>query len=201
MRPRHVECSTRRGRFLWLCLSLGRYNNTSQRLLTSPLSQTVLASRSFNALPSIVFHVLGPLTLYPKRKSAAAEELEKRISSVNFTAPAVKDLSDVFSFTVAPFSTTKPSVVTLPFALTFPISMNFNYWLTKSLRKLSGIFRQQKTPQNFFWSVSVQVGDYLFSRSVSSELSSAQVSLTSVFGMGTGGTSPSSTPTDLTGLV
>ena len=43
-----------------------------------------------------------------------------------------------------------------------------------------------------------QVGDYLFSRAVSSELSSAQVSLTSVFGMGTGGTSPSSTPTDLT---
>ena len=41
---------------------------------------------------------------------------------------------------------------------------------------------------------SVQVGDYLFSRAVSSELSSAQVSLTSVFGMGTGGTSPSSTP-------
>ena len=47
----------------------------------------------------------------------------------------------------------------------------------------------------------VQVGDYLFSRAVSSELSSAQVSLTSVFGMGTGGTSPSLTPTDLTGLV
>ena len=47
----------------------------------------------------------------------------------------------------------------------------------------------------------VQVGDYLFSRAVSSELSSAQVSLTSVFGMGTGGTSPSSTPTDLTGSV
>ena len=48
---------------------------------------------------------------------------------------------------------------------------------------------------------SVQVGDYLFSRAVSSELSSAQVSLTSVFGMGTGGTSPSSTPTDLTESV
>ena len=32
-------------------------------------------------------------------------------------------------------------------------------------------------------------------------LLSAQVSLTSVFGMGTGGTSPSSTPTDLTGSV
>ena len=33
---------------------------------------------------------------------------------------------------------------------------------------------------------SVQVGDYLFSRAVSSELSWARVSLTSVFGMGTG---------------
>ena len=36
---------------------------------------------------------------------------------------------------------------------------------------------------------------YLFSRSVSRQVSSAQVSLTSVFGMGTGGPSPQSTPT------
>ena len=40
-----------------------------------------------------------------------------------------------------------------------------------------------------------EVGIYLFSQAVSSQLSSARVSLTSVFGMGTGGTSPSSTPT------
>ena len=60
---------------------------------------------------------------------------------------------------------------------------------------------QQKSPETFISELSVQVGDYLFSRAVSSELSSAQVSLTSVFGMGTGGTSPSSTPTDLTGPV
>ena len=39
-----------------------------------------------------------------------------------------------------------------------------------------------------------EAGIYLFSQAVSSQLSSAQVSLTSVFGMGTGGTSPSSTP-------
>ena len=58
--------------------------------------------------------------------------------------------------------------------------------------------RKQKSPKIFISELSVQVGDYLFSRAVSSELSSAQVSLTSVFGMGTGGTSPSSTPTDLT---
>ena len=54
--------------------------------------------------------------------------------------------------------------------------------------------RKQKSPKTFISELSVQVGDYLFSRAVSSELSSAQVSLTSVFGMGTGGTSPSSTP-------
>src|SRR5699024_10642914 len=36
---------------------------------------------------------------------------------------------------------------------------------------------------------------YLFSRPVSRQVSSAQVSLTSVFGMGTGGPSPQSTPT------
>ena len=29
-------------------------------------------------------------------------------------------------------------------------NLNFNYGLTKSLRKLSEIFRQEKTPQNFF---------------------------------------------------
>ena len=56
---------------------------------------------------------------------------------------------------------------------------------------------QQKSPEISLRALC-QVGDYLFSRAVSSELSSAQVSLTSVFGMGTGGTSPSSTPTDLT---
>ena len=36
---------------------------------------------------------------------------------------------------------------------------------------------------------------YLFSRPVTRQVSSAQVSLTSVFGMGTGGPSPQSTPT------
>ena len=60
------------------------------------------------------------------------------------------------------------------------------------------VSRQNKNASEFLLKRFVQVGDYLFSRAVSSELSSAQVSLTSVFGMGTGGTSPSSTPTDLT---
>ena len=61
------------------------------------------------------------------------------------------------------------------------------------------VSRQKKNASEFLLKrFFVQVGDYLFSRAVSSELSSAQVSLTSVFGMGTGGTSPSSTPTDLT---
>ena len=39
------------------------------------------------------------------------------------------------------------------------------------------------------------VGIYLFSRAASSQVFSAPVSLTSVFGMGTGGTSSQSTPT------
>ena len=61
------------------------------------------------------------------------------------------------------------------------------------------VSRQKKNASEFLLKrFFVQVGDYLFSRAVSSELSSAQVSLTSVFGMGTGGTSPSSTPTNLT---
>ena len=41
------------------------------------------------------------------------------------------------------------------------------------------------------------VGDFLSSRAASSQVFSAQVSLTSVFGMGTGGPSPLSTPTIL----
>ena len=39
------------------------------------------------------------------------------------------------------------------------------------------------------------VGIYLFSRAASRQVSSAQASLTSVFGMGTGGPSPQLTPT------
>ena len=67
--------------------------------------------------------------------------------------------------------------------------------------KISEAVQTTKNASEFLLKRFAQVGDYLFSRAVSSELSSAQVSLTSVFGMGTGGTSPSSTPTDLTGLV
>ena len=44
-------------------------------------------------------------------------------------------------------------------------------------------------------SVLFYVGIYLFFRAVTSQVLSAQVSLTSVFGMGTGGPSPLSTPT------
>ena len=39
------------------------------------------------------------------------------------------------------------------------------------------------------------VGTFLFSRAAARQVSSAQVSLTSVFGMGTGGPSPQSAPT------
>ena len=55
---------------------------------------------------------------------------------------------------------------------------------------------QNKNPQGLLPEGFVfrEAGIYLFSQAVSSQLSSAQVSLTSVFGMGTGGTSPSSTP-------
>ena len=43
----------------------------------------------------------------------------------------------------------------------------------------------------------INVGIFLFSRAVTSQVSSALLSLTSVFGMGTGGPSASSTPTYL----
>ena len=119
MRPRHVECSTRRGRFL-------RFIKPEQ---TNFIPNAAVSSKKcFRALSRIqkaLMQSLGP-SQYTKNIKNASESLLKRF---------------------------------------------------------------------------IQVGDYLFSRAVSSELSSAQVSLTSVFGMGTGGTSPSLTPTNLTGLV
>ena len=50
------------------------------------------------------------------------------------------------------------------------------------------------------WHVGRLCWHYLFSRPVTRQVSSAHVSLTSVFGMGTGGPSPQSTPTGLEGL-
>ena len=58
-----------------------------------------------------------------------------------------------------------------------------------------GIFKSKKNKQ------SRNVGDDLFSRAASSQVSSAQVSLTSVFGMGTGGPSLWKSPTILLSLV
>ena len=49
--------------------------------------------------------------------------------------------------------------------------------------------------QPSYWTDWLDVSVYLFSRIVTNQVSSAQVSLTSVFGMGTGGPSPSSTLT------
>ncbi len=86
-----------------------------------------------------------------------------------------------------------------PFCIDTILSVPFRALYAQYVAKISEADQTRKnalriSSEAFF----VQVGDYLFSRAVSSELSSAQVSLTSVFGMGTGGTSPSSTPTDLT---
>ena len=46
-----------------------------------------------------------------------------------------------------------------------------------------------------YWATAFSVGENLFSRAVTSQVSSAPASLTSVFGMGTGGPSRQSTPT------
>ena len=51
-----------------------------------------------------------------------------------------------------------------------------------------------KKPLNFEWFFCLETGIDLSSRAVSSQVLLAQVSLTSVFGMGTGGTSPLQTP-------
>ena len=154
MRPRHVECSTRRGRFFYFYSVLFRNAVVSDDVRS--LFQNILL---VSCLPWVIVvdHIRHTIFISTVRHDADMSFFDRH------------DLSEPFR------------------ALTCNMRQKF--------RKQ---FRQQKTPQNFFWSVFVQVGDYLFSRAVSSELSSAQVSLTSVFGMGTGGTSPSSTPTDLT---
>ena len=46
-----------------------------------------------------------------------------------------------------------------------------------------------------YWATAFSVGENLFFRAVTSQVSSAPASLTSVFGMGTGGPSRQSTPT------
>ena len=48
-----------------------------------------------------------------------------------------------------------------------------------------------------YWATAFSVGENLFFRAVTSQVSSAPASLTSVFGMGTGGPSRQSTPTIL----
>ena len=54
---------------------------------------------------------------------------------------------------------------------------------------------QKETPLTFVRGVLLCVGTYLLFRAASSQVSSARVSLTAVFGMGTGVPSPSSAPT------
>ena len=64
----------------------------------------------------------------------------------------------------------------------------------------SWILWDKQKQSSYCYSVSVwlpQLGSNLFSQAASSQLSSALLSLTSVFGMGTGGPSASSTPTIL----
>ena len=56
---------------------------------------------------------------------------------------------------------------------------------------------QAKKKQPPYWATAFSVGENLFFRAVTSQVSSAPASLTSVFGMGTGGPSRQSTPTIL----
>ena len=55
--------------------------------------------------------------------------------------------------------------------------------------------RRRRKKQPPYWATAFSVGENLFFRAVTSQVSSAPASLTSVFGMGTGGPSRQSTPT------
>ena len=75
----------------------------------------------------------------------------------------------------------------------FPVRSKYRF----AVRNMpAACYRQSNTKvqksSTFLWSLCWR---YLFSRPVTRQVSSAQVSLTSVFGMGTGGPSPQSTPT------
>ena len=75
----------------------------------------------------------------------------------------------------------------------FPVRSKYRF----AVRNMpAACYRQSDTKvqksSTFLWSLCWR---YLFSRPVTRQVSSAQVSLTSVFGMGTGGPSPQSTPT------
>ena len=63
-------------------------------------------------------------------------------------------------------------------------------------RHRKGIYTEKRQQKNHSdeWFFCLETGIDLSSRAVSSQVLLAQVSLTSVFGMGTGGTSPLQTP-------
>ena len=72
--------------------------NVTRYLSYETRGESFLASSSFRETPSSSFHVAGPLTLDLKTKSAAAEELENRMSSVvvsETTFPSVKLVDSV----------------------------------------------------------------------------------------------------------
>lgn len=54
-----------------------------------------LDSISFNGFPTAFFHMAGPLTLYPVTKSAAADELEKRIAITKELAESLRNNSTI----------------------------------------------------------------------------------------------------------
>lgn len=62
------------------------------------------------------------------------------------------------------------------------------------------VAKKSKEKTHSFECVFVETGIYISSQAVSSQVLSAQLSLTSVFGMRTGGTSASSTPVIVEGL-
>ena len=157
MRPRHVECSTRRGRFFYFYSVLFRNAVVSDDVRS--LFQNILL---VSCLPWVIVvdHIRHTVFISTVRHYADMSFFDRH------------DLSEPFRALYAQYAA-----------------------------KISEAVQTTKNASEFLLKRFVQVGDYLFSRAVSSELSSAQVSLTSVFGMGTGGTSPSSTPTDLTGSV
>ena len=208
-RPRHVECSTRRGRFFVFipiydsapqCRSavpeypVHRQSATGGYYDESHTVHHVCSSgqiqRPWNSLRQILTDLPASSEREPFCLCGSVFRTTKG-STPEGAGTAGKTGGVVLISRSASLQTHLPSSLGhKPQTQEKPCGIPQSFALQTSknvLRELSGRF--------------IQVGDYLFSRAVSSELSSAQVSLTSVFGMGTGGTSPSSTPTDLTGSV
>ena len=123
------------------------------------------------------------------KEPPAAWSQDSRIKILSQSLSCVKHINCISEF-ISSFSCGSSRVMFKHYGICARICPFISF----SLLLPCGKNNKRKPPRIYPQGFCREAGIYLFSQAVSSQLSSAQVSLTSVFGMGTGGTSPSSTP-------